>query len=585
MTVSTKGEVLINCYFDGKTEEEEYVKLDIPVAGYNVDKYPFLDIVYKLDDALAQAFDGKIGLDFTEDGVVDKEISLKSRRKVVLGKWEKSVPGNKTMDFYETRLPLEWPEEYTTKYPSLGKFTVYKNGIPMRTAWRRWDDYQELVEIGFGEYNRLVIAVPRGASPEETIYTVSYHSFAGKVKSYAGFNELRVNLGERVREVFPEKESVKIMNISLYLRKGEGVDCSGGKRGIYTFNIKGIKAYKISNLSIEEMSRENEVLKDIPLFKLGDKVYSLKDMDKVEIESESLLGEVKDLHLSRGDYEFSSLENETFKVDWFIMEPAALLSEDSGAKIEFRKINPTRYTVYAEAEKSFWLVFSESFHKDWKAYIRKVEIEDDKDGSLAKKQRFEWSALITLFRDLGKRKCFRPHTFFTDNIVLHFYLSNIPEEYNQVAEDIKKDPSDFKILSAPPSEKVRSVILEWGTDNNFSGNHPDRFLLNKSVLDSYWFIEENFQSNIIKFEKSFDSVLNYTGILNIKYIFLHKDFVDKFYLGPVGNHVTVDGKLRAKIIESKLEKPDGVELVRDSEYNALYKISDRYFLPHVYACP
>lgn len=86
----------------------------------------------------------------------------------------------------------------------------------------------------------------------------------------------------------------------------------------------------------------------------------------------------------------------------------------------------------------------------------------------------------------------------TFTIVLHFYLSNIPEEYNQVAEDIKKDPSDFKILSAPPSEKVRSVILEWGTDNNFSGNHPDRFLLNKSVLDSYWFIEENFQSNIIK---------------------------------------------------------------------------------------
>ncbi|GAH51007.1 unnamed protein product, partial [marine sediment metagenome] len=105
--VSTKGEALINCYFDGKAEEEEYVKLDIPVAGYNVDKYPFLDIVYKWDDALVQAFDGKIGVDFTEDGVVDKEISLKSRRKVVLGKWEKSVPGNKTMDFYETHLPLE----------------------------------------------------------------------------------------------------------------------------------------------------------------------------------------------------------------------------------------------------------------------------------------------------------------------------------------------------------------------------------------------------------------------------------------------------------------------------------------------
>ena len=408
--VYTKGEVLVNCYFDGKAEEEEYVKLDIPVAAYNVDKYPFLDIVYKLDDDLVQAFDCKIGVGFAEDGVVDKEISLRGRKEVALGQWEKSVPGNKTMDFYETRLPLEWPKDYTTKYALLGRFTVYKNGIPMRTAWRRWDDYQELVEIGFGEYNRLVIAVPRGTSPEENIYTVSYLSFAGEAKSYPGFRELRVNLRERVRQIFPEKENIRIMNISLYLRKGEGVDCSGDKRGIYTFNIKEMKAYKISNLSMEEMLREDEeTLKDIPLFKVGDGLYSLKDMDKVEIESESLLGEVKDLHLPEGDYEFYSIENETFKLDWFIMEPSALLSEDSGAKIEFRKINPTRYTVYAEAEKSFWLVFSESFHKDWKAYIRKVEIEDDKDEYLAEKQRFEWSALITLLRDLGKRKELKEH--------------------------------------------------------------------------------------------------------------------------------------------------------------------------------
>jgi len=410
--VSDKEGVLISSYFDGKTEEEEYVKMDIPVAGYNIDKYPFLDIVYKLDDALVQAFDCKIGVDFTEDGVVDEEIFFRGSitKTVVLEKWEETVPGNQTMDFYETRLPLEWPKEYTTKYPSLGKFTVYKNGVPMRTAWRRWDDYKEFVEIGFGEYNRLVIAVPKGTSPEENIYTVSYLSFAGKVKRDAGFNELRLNLGERLKEILPEKESIKIMNISLYLRKGEGVDCSSGKRGIYTFNIKEIKAYKISNLSMKEMLREDEEsLKDIPLFKMEDKVYSLKDMDKVEIESEGLLGEVKDLHLSRGDYEFSSLENETFKVDWFIMEPSDLLSEDSEVKIEFRKINPTRYTVYAEAEKSFWLVFSESFHKDWKAYIRKVEIEDDKDRSFAKKQRFEWSALITLWRDLGKRKELKEH--------------------------------------------------------------------------------------------------------------------------------------------------------------------------------
>ena len=39
--------------------------------------------------------------------------------------------------------------------------------------------------------------------------------------------------------------------------------------------------------------------------------------------------------------------------------------------IEYRKINPTRYLVKVKTSKSFWLVFSESFHESWKAYVRK----------------------------------------------------------------------------------------------------------------------------------------------------------------------------------------------------------------------
>jgi hypothetical protein len=91
------------------------------------------------------------------------------------------------------------------------------------------------------------------------------------------------------------------------------------------------------------------------------------------------------------------------------MEPSNLLTEDSGVKIEFRKVNPTRYVVSGEADRSFWLVFSESFHKDWKAYMKKVETEEDGDRSLAKKQEFEWSALITLLRDSGKREELEEH--------------------------------------------------------------------------------------------------------------------------------------------------------------------------------
>ena len=38
---------------------------------------------------------------------------------------------------------------------------------------------------------------------------------------------------------------------------------------------------------------------------------------------------------------------------------------------EYKKINPSRYLIDVKTSESFWLVFSESFHEEWKAYIRK----------------------------------------------------------------------------------------------------------------------------------------------------------------------------------------------------------------------
>ena len=50
-------------------------------------------------------------------------------------------------------------------------------------------------------------------------------------------------------------------------------------------------------------------------------------------------------------------------------------------KIIFKKINPTKYLVKIEGAKTpFWLVFSESFHKQWRMY-NKVEEEEKEDGA------------------------------------------------------------------------------------------------------------------------------------------------------------------------------------------------------------
>ena len=177
--------------------------------------------------------------------------------------------------------------------------------------------------------------------------------------------------------------------------------------------------------------------------------------------------------------------------------------------------------------------------------------------------------------------------FFTGDIIKKEYLSDIPEEYSEVAEIINKDTSDFKIISVPPAPGGRGLLLQWDK-NLYVGSHPDMFLLNRPVLDSYWFnaydlIEGGDSWGDTEFEKNVSSVLNYTGILNAKYIFLHKDFVDYYDFQIGGGYKVFKGKLKSQIIKSILEKQDGIKLVKDSRSYSLYKVPDNYFLPHIYS--
>ncbi|MCD6094283.1 MAG: hypothetical protein J7J51_05825 [Candidatus Omnitrophica bacterium] len=179
--------------------------------------------------------------------------------------------------------------------------------------------------------------------------------------------------------------------------------------------------------------------------------------------------------------------------------------------------------------------------------------------------------------------------FFTNDIVQYHQgdvLTVIPEEYRQVAGVVKKDLSDFKILSVPPAPEGAGLLLQWQNGNRYVGPHPDWFFLDSPVLDSYWFIANGLIEGDswadMKFENNVDSVLDYTKLLNIKYIFLHKDFVEKYDFKFGGGLKVLKGNLKAKIIEPILERQKGIEITRDSRYYVLYELSDEYFLPHIY---
>jgi len=52
-------------------------------------------------------------------------------------------------------------------------------------------------------------------------------------------------------------------------------------------------------------------------------------------------------------------------------------SSDNNLSVRYEKINPTNYVVHVKASRSFFLVFSESYHKDWVAYVDGQQIPNE----------------------------------------------------------------------------------------------------------------------------------------------------------------------------------------------------------------
>jgi len=323
--ISQEGMLSVNAHFDEelpKETEDECVKVTIPHLYLDIDRYPFLELIYRVSDPEVQQIDGELEIDLTGDGRADKTISL--RKEIVLGNWMRGYPGTPTTDLYETRLPQDWPRNYTTDHPSQDKFIVYKNGVPLQTTWCKWYNYQNQVEIGVWHHNRVVMTIPKSESPEESTYVVSYlppaTASVSKSKKFPGFSKLEVNLKQAIEENSRDKEQPRLVNISLYLKKTRGVDSSGlDKKRAYSFDIKKIAVY--GRPSIEELLRDdNKWLKEMPLFRIAGKIYRLEDIDRVKPDSDTLWGEIENLRLRKGNYEFSPMLSEALKVDLAVME-------------------------------------------------------------------------------------------------------------------------------------------------------------------------------------------------------------------------------------------------------------------------
>ncbi len=111
--------------------------------------------------------------------------------------------------------------------------------------------------------------------------------------------------------------------------------------------------------------------------------------------------------------------------------------ENQKTILEYKKINPTRYLINVKTSESFWLVFSESFHEGWKAYVRK-ETEDREKK--AKENREPWSALISALKDKENRIELKDH-FIANGYANSWWM---PVEIDSL--QVKSNTRSFEII-------------------------------------------------------------------------------------------------------------------------------------------
>ncbi len=285
---------------------------------------------------------------------------------------------------------------------------------------------------------------------------------------------LSCNIQEKIKDVYREDKNTpaKLTSLIFFLVKRPGISCKENElTNAYTFSIKNISFTTTTSSS----TTIYEQLLSQPLLEFNGRRYTLGDGFKIKNKNLKLynkeVNEIPAVGQELTMAEFVSLGRMPFYLDdievpngegrltlyppskYLKVEMAEITKQNENIhqnttahepEITFKKINPTRYVVDVKADRPFWLVFSESFHAGWKAYVRPSTVNHE--SSTIKTE--HWSALISTWKDKGKR------VELTEHQMVNGYANGwyVPvgqrsEVRSQKSEEWKeKMPEDFQIV-------------------------------------------------------------------------------------------------------------------------------------------
>jgi len=328
---------------------------------------------------------------------------------------------------------------------------------PIRERWGSGGRSTEWKKEGFSGEFRIIMKLDLDGDARED---KSIEVFASPVELIEdGKTFVQVNAYEETKKKFPGRGKYHLLSIGINFPDDAEVSyqlVETKKLMHYKENIYGQAALKV----------------DTGILKIDDRAYKeLATIEGIRSSNGSLI-ELNNIYMKEGLHNLDILRKEKFHVELIEIRQDnshnAIVRGKEPPQIEFEKINPTRYVVNVErAKEAFTLVFSESFHEGWKAYVRKSGVRSQESGekTIPDKQLTDnepWSALWSEWKDRGNRIEIENH--FMVNGYANGWIVPVGQFRVSSSEFRVKDAQDFEVvLEYKPQRLFEIGLLVSGT--------------------------------------------------------------------------------------------------------------------------
>ncbi|TKJ32102.1 hypothetical protein CEE39_06260 [bacterium (candidate division B38) B3_B38] len=419
----TEGEMDILLDFSSRRE------VGLSIAPFRVDcqREPFFGYEYWVERPEDSYLYCLLGIDTNNDGLPDKRV-FPGLSFPLSGFLHTSTRADLQVDFYESLTPPMFP--YNTEEGSKGKFLVVKDDNPIQLTWERWEARSESVSIGEADPRRIILTTRLNDPPQNHRYQLSFIPAEWETDdTRSGFRRVEVDLrdiiipgpcrivsldfiftklwkiGIPITDLMKENfRRYRIRNIKFYHK-------SSGRVSDF---LKDLSKARLTMLQLDEIPLILSLVDTAPFLSLPKDPASLStrsgepSLGRMDMESlkDGFWVNLGTHRLEKGSHRIRKYQNNLFDVMLLYLSSGAdsqpfsigevketpispggrLWAPGVGrVKLNFQRVNATKYKVNGKAARSFWLVFNESFDPGWRAYLSLKEKTSSMKGAPSQK--------------------------------------------------------------------------------------------------------------------------------------------------------------------------------------------------------